>query len=140
MKIRLGDADRERLGCPEWIDVGLDPLTVREAEAIEDATGLPHADAVDLMQPRRQQVSGETTLRISYQPKGIRLLVWLGLYRAGVKVGFDELDFDYRQFMGWHTYEEPGKDEGSPSDEPNTPSTSRTSGRRTRRKTSPTST
>lgn len=138
MKLKLTDADRERLGAPEWLDVSIDVLPVREAEAIEDATGLAYADALDLFAPLQKRVD-ETTLRIAYKPKGIRLLVWLGLHRAGIDVAFDELDFDYRQFAGWRLVEEPGKDEGSPSDEPPTPSTSPSTGR-TRSKRSQTST
>lgn len=135
MKIRLGDADRERIGCPEWIDIGLNPLTVREAEALEEAVGAPYADLVDLMEPRQKRVN-ETTLRLSYNPRGLRLLVWLGLHRAGVAVRFDELDFDCGQFGGWHTYEDPGKAKGSSDAEPPMPSTSRSTGRTRSRKSS----
>jgi len=139
VKFRLGDADRERLGCPEFLDVGLNPLTVREAEALEEATGIDNADAVALMQPQQRRVN-DTTLRLSYKPRGIKLLIWLGLHRAGVTVPFEELDFDFGQFAGWHEYEEQGKAEGSQPDEPPTPSTSLTSSRRTRSRKSPTST
>lgn len=141
MKIKLSEADCERLGCPGELDVSTDVLPVREAEALEEATGLPYADAMDLFIPRQVQVD-ERTIRYSWKPKGIRLLVWLGLYRAGIHVPFDELTFDFRRFAGWETYVRPdeGKAEGSPSDEPPTPSTSRTSSRRTRSKKSPTST
>ncbi len=143
MKFRLSDADCERLGCPAELDVSVDVLPVREAEALEDATGIPYADAMDLFSPRLMRVD-EQTVRYSWKPKGVRLLVWLGLHRAGVAVPFDELEFDYSRFAGWDTYTRPpepeGKDEGSPPAEPNTPSTSRTSSPRTRSKKSPTST
>jgi hypothetical protein len=142
VKFRLSDADRERLGCPDELDVSVDVLPVREAEALEEATGIPYADAMDLFVPRVVRVD-DKTLRYSWKPKGVRLLVWLGLYRADITVPFDELTFDYRRFGGWETYTQPepvGKASGSPDVEPPTPSTSRTSSRRTRSKKSPTST
>lgn len=140
MKIRLSDADRERIGGPEWLDCSLDLLPVREAEAIEDATGIEPLEAIKLMIPAREPHPTDPALiRYRYTPRGMRLRVWLGLHRAGVEVSFDELDFDYSQFAGWRTaqVEPEGKDDGSPSDEPSTPSKSAPSGRRTRSKTSP---
>jgi len=141
VKFRLSDADRERLGCPDELDVSTDVLPVHEAEALEEATGLAYSDAMDLFVPRQVQVD-ERTVRYSWKPKGVRLLVWLGLHRAGITVPFDELTFDYRRFAGWETYVKPdeGKAEGSQPDEPPTPSTSPTSSRRTRSKKSATST
>lgn len=137
MKIRLGDADRERLGCPEWLDVQWSSISVREAEALELGTGLDYADSLELMQPKIVKLD-EDTIRYSFKPKGMRLLVWLGLHRADVEASFADLDFDAAYvFGGWQTVRAP-KADGSPPDEPPTPSTSPTSSRRTRSKKSPT--
>lgn len=74
MKIRLSDPDRERLGCPEWLDISYS-LDVREAEALEKA-------------------GGDYTLYTAAGPGATRTRIWVGLHRAGVTVPFDELHFD----------------------------------------------
>jgi hypothetical protein len=143
VKIRLPDADRERLGAPEELDCDITVFTVREAEAIEDATGLTAEQALVLMNPVREPIDDDR-IRIRIKPKGVRLRVWLGLYRADVAVAFDDLgDLDFWAFAGSHIVGaepvRPGKENPSPVGEPATPSTSRTSGR-TRSKRSQTST
>lgn len=139
MKIRLSDEDRERLGAPEELDCSLASLPVREAEALEDATGIEPLDAIRLMSPKSEPHPTDPGLiRIRLTPKGARLLVWLGLHRAGVSVPFDELTFDYLDFAGWsvRASEPAGKAERSPESEPSTASKSARSGRRTSSKTS----
>lgn len=135
MKIRLSEAERERLSAPEVLDADIQVLPVREAIALEAASGMAWADAEKLMLPAVR--NDETGTWASYGPAGFKLRVWLGLHRAGVEVEFDALDdVDYSPYSGWFAVatEAPGKAEGSPNAEPNTPSTSRTSSRRTRSK------
>lgn len=75
MKIRLSDPDRERLGCPEWLDVARS-LDVAEAEALEAA-------------------GGDWALYTDRGPAALRTRVWVGLHRAGIMVApVGELHFD----------------------------------------------
>jgi hypothetical protein len=75
VKIRLSDPDRERLGCPEWLDVAL-ALDVADAEALEAA-------------------GGDWTLYPAGGPSSMRVRTWVALHRAGVTVTpFNALHFD----------------------------------------------
>lgn len=71
--IRLGDTDRQRWGCDEWLDVPL-TLPLREAKALEAAGG----KYIDYF--RR-----DTAL-------GFQVTVWVALHRAGIDVKLDELE------------------------------------------------
>lgn len=62
--IRLGDADREKLGCAEWLDLDLTNLSTDEGEQIELAGG----DFGDFFR------SGVV---------GLKTRVWVALHRAG---------------------------------------------------------
>lgn len=138
MKIRLSDEDRERLGAPDEIDCS-SRLTVLEAEAIEEMLGIDVTSAAELMAPKREDVD-EDTVRFRLKPKGVRLMVWLGLYRAGMTVAFDGLTFDYTNFIG--SFEQAKRELGkapSATSGSATPSKSRTTGRATRSRTSKTS-
>lgn len=118
MKIRLADEDRERLGGPDELDCSIDPFTVRDAELIEDETGIEPYEALGLMLPDREELD-ETRVRLRWKPKGLRLRVWLGLRRAGVDVPFGELTFSYLPFLGSSIIEKPpspGKDEPPTAD------------------------
>lgn len=136
MKIRLSDEDRERLSCPEVIDCGIETVTVREAIAIEEATGLKSSDALALMQPEYAP-SEAGGIKGRYTPQGMLLRAWLGLRRAGVEVAYADLDFDLDAFpAGWlpvrESAKEPeGKAPRSPKGGRSTASKSARSGRRT---------
>jgi hypothetical protein len=137
VKLRLTDADRERLGGPEWLDGAVNPLRVREAEALEDATKLSTAAALEAMEPTLEPMPGGQKIRYHYSARGIRLRVWLGLFRAGVETSYADLDFDAQFLLIHHEAEPPqpeGKDDGSPSAEPSTKSTSPSTGRTRSRK------
>lgn len=73
--IRLGDDDRERLHCQEWLAFD-ERVRTDEAEAFEEAGGTLK-DFVD-----------RTTV------KWWRATVWLALYRSGVKARFEDVHFD----------------------------------------------
>lgn len=109
--IRLGDEDREQLGCPvEWLEFE-DRVLTGEAEEFEAYGGaLKHF--ID-----------RTTVR------WWRAMVWLGLYRAGVKKAFDDVQFNLAAVQ---IEEEPGK---APSSAPDGSRTRRTSASSTRRST-----
>lgn len=136
--MRLSDKDRERLGAPEEIDTS-NRITVLEAEAIEELLGIDSTTAIEWMAPHREELP-DGTLRFRLKPKGVRLMVWLGLHRAGVQVPFEELTFDYMPFIGWferQAQQELGKAQ-SATGAAATPSKSRTTGRGTRSRTSKT--
>lgn len=141
MQIRLSDADRERLGAPEFLDGDIKTLPVREAVALEEATGMSWADAEEAMRPRfREDDAGRW---VSWGPTGFQLRIWLGLHRAGIEAEYADLgSIEISHLSGWHPVPkvDPGKGQGSAGDEPSTPSRSRTTGPRTRSKKSPTST
>jgi len=43
-QVRLGDKDRARLGCDEWLDVDFNATTVQQLEVICDQTGIDPED------------------------------------------------------------------------------------------------
>lgn len=78
--IRLGVADREQLGAPEAMTY--DPTRVRVADvrALKRETGLDIGQLAEGLQRRELEA--------------VVAMVWLCLYRAGVTVSYDVLDFD----------------------------------------------
>ena len=85
MQIRLSDGERERLGCPELLDCDVTKVTVADAIALESEMGKPFPDLLDLMRPELDK-GPDGNARGRYKPAGVQLLIWLGLYRAGVAV------------------------------------------------------
>ena len=113
MKLRLSAVDRERLGCPEWLDYDQDHLSLDDAEALEEAGGSYH----EFFAPGA---------------KAARARVWVALHRAGVTVTpYKSLTFDLvqMQFDGPVPGKAPSANGG-----PSTSSTSATSSRRSPRK------
>jgi hypothetical protein len=89
IRIRLGDADRERYNCPEWMD--FDPLTVRSNEAFAMQAGLTiEGTTIGFNSPN----DWRTSLRDSTAAANI-VLVWLALRRAGVGVPLGEVEYDF---------------------------------------------
>ena len=83
-RLRLADADRERLGCPEFLANPLDTVTVREAIELQKlGYKTPTLMAKAL-------VSGEEGPDYS----AWTAFVWLALRRAGVESDPATLDFD----------------------------------------------
>jgi hypothetical protein len=113
VKIRLSDPDRERLGCPEWLDYDPNFLSVDDAEALEVAGG------------KYQDF-------IQRGPAGDRVRVWVALHRAGVTVTpFGALTFN---LLGWQVQgDELGK---APSARSGSTTRSTSSKRATRSRTS----
>jgi hypothetical protein len=77
-RLSLSDVDRERLKCPEWIEVDIDTITIDESIEIADRLGL---DPVALLE-------GWT-----HSPRCLKAIVWLALRRSDVEVPLDELTF-----------------------------------------------
>jgi hypothetical protein len=83
-RLRLSDADRERLGCPEFLVNPLDTVTVREAIELQKLgypTPLLFASAL-----AARDEGPDFAARAA--------LVWLALRRAGVESDPATLDFD----------------------------------------------
>ena len=85
MKFQLSLADRERLGAPEWIEIG-GSLSVRDAAALEAA-------------------GGDWTGWGRFTANSLLLALWLTLHKAGNAPPLDELDFD----LSAAKFESPGK-------------------------------
>lgn len=84
-KIRLSDADRERLGCPEFLTNPLDTVTVREAIELQ---GLGY--------PTPTLLAKALVARADEGPdyRAWAVFVWLALRRVGVECDAATLDFD----------------------------------------------
>jgi len=143
VKIRLGDKDRERFDCAEWLPV--DPLSVSIREAILLQKGVevdggviafdsPAAWRLALNghpligedgEPVTVEavVDGETTKRIvkvaNYDAEMV--LVWLALKRAGTKVALGDVDYDSDD-LDWSVQVE-SEDAGELGKDPSTPET-----------------
>jgi hypothetical protein len=146
MRIKLSDADRARLGGPEWLSVRLDTLSQVEAEEL-DAVGVdpdnlngylklrpvfgrdgePVLDPVlDDGKPVLDE-SGEpkTEPRMGWPVRAWRLFVWLGLRRAGITLPYWDFDFAKTEVDSAPDEDEKpaseGKDEG-PAETADSPS------------------
>lgn len=126
--LRLPDADRERLGCPDLLI--LDPLsvTVREVAALQKGVVIDE----DLTIQYDNMSYWSKGLEQS-EPTAAWVLVWLALRHSGIMVSLAELEsLPIHQvkldFVGDEVEPEdpdasPGKDEETPnSDEPLVPS------------------
>lgn len=80
LRIKLAEDDRARLGAPEAIEYDPKRLMALEAIALQKTTGLRPAALGSALQ------NGDAEAQVA--------LVWLALFRVGIKVKFSELDFD----------------------------------------------
>jgi len=100
MRIRLGDKDRADLNCPEWLALDLASLRLSEAEIIQQATGVPGHEVVEvLLGDPVYDEAGKPMVEDGYpmrrpSPRTWRARVWLALHRAGIEVDLAGLDFD----------------------------------------------
>lgn len=75
MRIRLGDADRERLGVTsEWLEYNDKRMSVKEAVRIQKLTGLDLAKMTGI--------------------EAMLFMVWRALEQNSVRVKFQDLDFE----------------------------------------------
>jgi hypothetical protein len=111
MEVRLADADRERLGCEEWLDLSLDGLPVEIAEAIEEAGGV------------WENIYTKGA-------KGARVRVWIALHQAGITVPWAEFTFDLARAQ-WRD-EAAGKAPSGDGVTPTPPKSARSTRRSTR--------
>lgn len=99
MRIRLTDADRERLGCPEWLSCDVRALTLGESCWLADQGINPFQfgrtrDAVLLDAQGQPAVDEAGKPREFLHPSYWGDIVWLGLHRAGIDVDRATLDFN----------------------------------------------
>lgn len=87
-KLRLGEADRARLGCPELLESPIGTMTNREAIALQ-SIGYP---SPRLLAEALRKSGDDTDYR------AITALVWLALRRGGVEVEFESLEFSLADF------------------------------------------
>lgn len=79
--IKLGEADRARLGAPEVMRHDQNRMRLAEVRALAAGTGFT----------AEELAAGLNAGRLD----AVAALVWLCLRRAGVDVPFDELDFEF---------------------------------------------
>lgn len=102
VRLRLPDADRERYGCPEWLEADIVSVTVWEAALIQRGfTRDGIRVAFDTPGAWRKALMGEVVTDENDAPRrrpdfGAEImLVWLELRRAGVDVSMAEVEFGY---------------------------------------------
>jgi hypothetical protein len=78
IRIRLGDADRERIGCPEWLEYDPAAATLAEHRKLRQV-----GFSIQTLGERLQEQDLDA----------VAALVWLALVRAGADVSFEDLDF-----------------------------------------------
>lgn len=119
---RLGDSDRERLGCPEWLPVALVECTLDDITELSDRFGFELEDWPDVLR-------GEIPLEAAGHPDadsmrkapkwGIRALIWLALHQSDVDVTWEQVGkLKMLQIARRDDDEESGKEEAAPVAEP----------------------
>ena len=135
MFICLSATDRERYGCPEWIELAFDRLSAREAATLQRETGLTPTEIVGALQPRVEVRDGGRWVAIDLKdgesaPEGARVVtdydawagvIWVALRRAGCDVTFDQAsDFDV---FGFTSRSDVVSDQGKGGVDQSTPAT-----------------
>jgi hypothetical protein len=102
--MRLGEDDRKRLGCPEWLDLDLSKLMIDDAIALEEDAGIGPVEYKTLIAGKPVFEDGQPVLRPNgsqlrkHAAKTFKAVVWLALKRADIHVPWAELTFDFEQF------------------------------------------
>lgn len=136
MRIRLGAADRERLGAPEWLDWPPKGLMQSEAEVLQEDLGVepdefhawlqgqPVKDADGNDVQDEVDVDGEKALVTKRRrpAEALRFRIWQALRRAGVRLDYSQVDFDRfaAEVEDNEPAAEPGKDAETTSDQTTT--------------------
>lgn len=119
MRFRLSDADRVRLGCPEWITYDASRMTNREAIVLQKAGYDPPAKAIGEAWMAQFTEVGDDVYELKSIDYAVwTAMVWMALRRDGVKVDLDDLEFDVNDARSELGQEEPEVDEGK---DPSTP-------------------
>lgn len=118
---RLGDADRERFGCPEWLPVDLTACTIAEVTELSDRFGFELEDWPDAL-------FGEVPFEFAGEPDAdkhrrkprwwLSAYTWFGLHQAGIDASWDDVGKIAILQIGHRDDESPGK---APAPEPEAP-------------------
>lgn len=128
--VRLSEVDADRFGVPQVLDCDFNTLTLGEAEAIEELTGLSIDEAVQVLEAaawhsQRDENGKPVDGPLVRDYRALRLPVWFGLYRAGVRVPYAELDFRLAGVAVVFTKEPaPESEQAAPGKDPSTPQSS----------------
>lgn len=103
MKLRLSDAERERYGVAELLDVDLKGITLAQAEDLYDATGLAVDDVIKNISEGKPAVRGgkpvlddEGKPAVEVDHRAWCALFWLAVRAAGVDVEWADFRRHYR--------------------------------------------
>jgi hypothetical protein len=87
MYIRLSDADRERLGCPERLQVKLADITAREQATLQHAFRYHDTIAIGEAITALFETGPDGKVRVRRDPELFLALTWIGLRRSAVFTG-----------------------------------------------------
>lgn len=102
MKLRLSDAERERYGCDEWLDLDLKAVTLAQAEDLYDATGMTVDDALKGVSEGKPARGGKPALGADGKPavevdhRAWCALFWIAARAVGVEVEWVDFRRHYR--------------------------------------------
>jgi hypothetical protein len=89
VRVRLGDKDRARFGCVEWLDLDFLAATVEQVEHICAETGIDIDDWPECLNPAiRFEDVGKPDARKRSPAWRNRVTVWLALNQSGYEVSW----------------------------------------------------
>lgn len=104
MLIRLGEEDRKRLECPEWLSWDAGQFMIDEAIALEEQSGMGPDDYRALVAGKPIFEDGQPVIRPDgrqarkQSPKVLKVVVWMALRRADIHVPWADLTFNLLQY------------------------------------------
>jgi hypothetical protein len=117
---RLGDADRERLGCPEWLPVSLADCTLDDITYLSDRFVFELEDWPEvLLGDIPFEAAGTPEAESKRKPPkwGIQALLWLALHQADVPVTWEQVGkLQVLKVQRRLDDEEPGKQTAAPAE------------------------
>lgn len=98
IKLRVPEADRERLGLPEWVEYDPEYLLLTEAQVLQDELDIDPWNLIGEMQGRPVldgagnpvEVDGKPKLRRNWQ--AWRFALWVAAKRSGCQVAYADFD------------------------------------------------
>ena len=121
-KLRLTDADRERLGCPEFLPFEPGSLTNREAIELRKLGYKTPVKFWDALRAERE-TDGDQVVDVVLDYVAWTALVWLALRRVGIQSDPATLEFDV-DGLQYVPNEEPAEEEPGKAPAVPDPSTS----------------
>jgi len=133
---RLGDEDRERLGCPEWLSVALTECRLDDITELSDRFDFELEDWPEVLRGEVPfEAAGSPDADSMRKPPkwGIQAMLWLALHQADVDATWEQVGRLKVLQVQRREDEEPGKEEATqvaepdPTSEPSTTQPSSTS-------------